>query len=64
MGNKILRPSELEPLAGFSDDQISYLKDKFEMLCDERKLLSINEIAKAFMCSKEESAKILNYIDF
>lgn len=29
MGNKLLRPSEEEPLAGFNDDQICYLKDKF-----------------------------------
>lgn len=34
MGNKILRPSELEPFSGFSDDQIGYLKDKFDLLCD------------------------------
>lgn len=29
MGNKILRPSEMDPFAGFNDDQIGYLKDKF-----------------------------------
>jgi hypothetical protein len=33
MGNKILRPSELEPFSGFNDDQIGYLKDKFDLLC-------------------------------
>ena len=45
MGNKILRPTELEPLSGFNDDQISYLQDKFEILCDDNKLLNLEKIA-------------------
>lgn len=34
MGNKILRPNDLEPFSGFNDDQIGYLRDKFELLSD------------------------------
>lgn len=29
MGNKVLRPSPIEPLSGFNDDQLSYLHEKF-----------------------------------
>jgi Ca2+-binding EF-hand superfamily protein len=54
----------LEPLSGFNDDQLSYLKDKFEILCDETKLLSVDRIAEAFKCSRGEASKILSYIDF
>jgi Ca2+-binding EF-hand superfamily protein len=64
MGNKILRPSELEPFSGFSDDQIGYLKDKFDLLCDEGQMLSIDKISSELMTSSEEATKILNYIDF
>lgn len=64
MGNKTLRPNDIEPLSGFNDDQIGYLKDKFEILCDESKLLNVNKISEAFKCSRDEAAKILNYIDF
>ena len=53
MGNKVLRPSELEPLAGFNDDQISYLKDKFELLCDANKLLSVEKISEALQTSND-----------
>lgn len=45
MGNKILRPSPIESLAGFNDDQLSYLNEKFEILCDEKKLLDSKRIA-------------------
>lgn len=41
MGNKILRPAELDPYSGFTDDQIGYLQEKFEILCDDNKLLSV-----------------------
>lgn len=64
MGNKILRPNPIEPLSGFNDDQISYLKDKFEILCDESKFLNVNKIAEAYQCTREEASKVLNYIDF
>ena len=41
MGNKDLRPYEHEPFSGFSDDQIVYLKDKYDQLCDENHILSV-----------------------
>ena len=64
MGNKVLRPSELDPFAAFNDDQISYLQDKFEILCDDHKLLVSEKIADAFKTPQEQAIKILNYIDF
>lgn len=64
MGNKILRPTEMEPFAGFNDDQLSYLQDKFEVLCDDNKLLSVDKITEAYQCSREEATRILNYVDF
>ena len=64
MGNKILRPAELDPYSGFTDDQIGYLQEKFEILCDDNKLLSVQKIAEAYQCGRNEASKILNYIDF
>ena len=54
----------MEPFSGFADDQLSYLQEKFEILCDDNKLLSIEKISEGFQCSREEAGKILNYIDF
>ena len=34
MGNKVLRPDPSNPFAPFNDDQKSYLKDKFDFLCN------------------------------
>lgn len=53
MGNKILRPTELEPFSGFNDDQISYLKDKFDLLCDESRMLSAEKMSNELMTSHE-----------
>jgi Ca2+-binding EF-hand superfamily protein len=64
MGNKILRPTELEPFAGFNDDQISYLKDKFDLLADENQLLSVEKIASELQTTPEEAGRVLLYIDF
>ena len=65
MGNKILRPSEFEPFLGFNDDQTSYLKDKFEILCYQgTSFLSANKIREELQTSASEAAKILNYINF
>jgi len=64
MGNKILRPTELEPFAGFNDDQISYLKDKFDLLSDDTQLLSVDKISAELNTTPEEAGKILHYIDF
>ena len=41
MGNKTLRPEELDSYEGFTDNQIGYLQEKFEILCDDNKLLSV-----------------------
>ena len=64
MGNRVLRPSELEPFSGFNDDQIGYLRDKFDLLCDQSQMLSPEKISTELMTSQEEATKILNYIDF
>ena len=44
MGNKFLRPPEFEPNSGFNDDQISYLRDKFEIL-SENNVLNVERIS-------------------
>ncbi len=52
MGNKELRPSEHDPLAPFNDDQISYLKDKFEALSDENKILNVDKISECLQTTR------------
>ena len=64
MGNKSLRPSQFEPFSGFNDDQIGYLKDKYDHLCNENHELSVEKIAEELNATNEEATKILNYIDF
>lgn len=64
MGNQILgkRPSDF--VRGFSEAQVQYLREKFEILRDDKGLLSKQKFQEAYRCPEPIAAKAIRFVDF
>ena len=48
---------------GFNEEQLTYLKEKFELLKDEKGNLSKDKVAQEYRCSKGIAAMVSTFLD-
>jgi Ca2+-binding EF-hand superfamily protein len=64
MGNEILgkRPSNF--FKGFNEAQVQYVKDKFDILKDDKGMMSKTKFQEIYHCPEAIAAKAIKFIDF
>ena len=64
MGNEILGRRSSTFFKGFTEAQVQYVRDKFEVLRDDKGLLSRAKFMDAYRCSEAFATKAIKFIDF
>lgn len=63
MGNEVLARRSSDFYKGFNEEQLTYLKEKFELLRDDKGYLDKSKIATEYKCSKEIASKVSRFFD-
>ncbi|EGR30797.1 hypothetical protein IMG5_123400 [Ichthyophthirius multifiliis] len=63
MGNKILGDFRKSRYKGFNQDQLNYIKDKFQLLCDDNGYLCKENLAIIYKCSISQAQKLIMFLD-